>query len=254
MENNSKETYLVVDADSLIYSSVTCSKEEDHECYVRDIGVAIANLDEKIQGIINTIWEDSNINITSMCLIVGGEDNFRKILFPSYKANRPPSPPLRTFLSSYVESNYNGFKSHGAEADDVIYATHEKLKAEGNNVIIAALDKDLKQIPNCYFFDYYYQRMNLEFIDAKTARYNFFSQLLIGDAGDAIVGIKGYGKAKPPVIFKGCVSEFSYLRATYVEYAKKYKSKARQKLVETYTLVKLQKNVSTPTDLNFIEI
>ena len=248
-----KDTYLIVDADSLVYSAVTCKKDESKDGYVHDTGVAIEKFDNSFQEIINLLWENNGINVTHFCFIIGGSDNFRKILSPSYKANRPPSPPLRGFLSSYIESEYNAYRAHSSEADDVIVATHKKLIAEGKDVVIAANDKDIKQIP-CKFFDYFYQRKMLVVVDEKEARYNFYGQLLIGDKTDNINGIEGYGKAKPPKLFKGCVSDYSYLRVCFTEYKKKYKQKAREKLIETYTLVKLRDNVETPTEINFNEI
>lgn len=116
------------------------------------------------------------------------------------------------------------------------------------------MDKDMKQTPNCEIYNFHYMHKTLFKISEHEARYNFWSQVLIGDSDDCVKGIFGYGKAKPPKIFKGCKTDFQYLRACYAEYHKKYKGKAREKMIETYVLVKLRDNVKTPSELNFNEI
>lgn len=247
-----KEAYLVVDADSLMYAACLCSKEEDPEGFVRESGHAISRFDESFQSIVNDLYEHHSVDVTRYIFVVGGTNNFRKLLVPSYKANRLKRevPPMLNFISSYVQSTYGAYAAHGCEADDVVMATYKKLTAEGKYAIIASLDKDLKQRP-CVFYDVYYQRRTLVTVNEEQAMFNYYSQMLMGDATDGITGVKGIGIKKAEKILSNCKSDFSYLRKVYSEYKTAYNRRAREKFLEAKLLITLNTRVTTPTEFDF---
>ena len=77
--------------------------------------------------------------------------NFRHVLYPDYKANRPPMPDE---LRSQIEYVHNAIRAMGiplvaipdVEADDVIGTYAKQAAADGKTVLVATSDKDLAQI------------------------------------------------------------------------------------------------------------
>lgn len=242
----SDDVFLIIDADSLVYAACLCSKEEDEEGFIRDSNEVIFRFDESFHKIINDLYE-LGVYVTHYVFIVAGGNNYRRLLFSSYKANRKDKvlPLMLPFLSAYIVSKYGAFEAVGCEADDVVVATHEKLTKEGKKAIIASNDKDLKQVP-CWFFDTYYQRRSLTEITKAEALRNYYTQLLIGDATDNVMGIYGLGVKKAEKLLESCTGEFSFKRAVYTQYKIKYRHKARERFIECKMLVTLNKKVNTP--------
>jgi len=79
------------------------------------------------------------------------------------------------------------------EADDACGIAAEKYRGVYNKVTIASPDKDLFQIPECWFFDYY--KRATVYCTKSTAVYKFCKQLILGDSTDNIPGVMGAGKA-----------------------------------------------------------
>jgi 5'-3' exonuclease len=246
---------LLIDADSICFQSTVCSKTESESGFVESTEIAVAKFDEKIHLIINTLWENYNVGVNRFALFVGGENNYRKLLFPkTYKISRvkKEKPPLLDFIKTYAQKTYDAHISNGCEADDAIYATWLKLsKNKEETIVIASVDKDLKQIP-CKFFDYYYTRMTLEDVSADAAKKMWYTQLLIGDAVDDVNPIKGKGAKFAEKVLAKKQTDFSLMRAVYIEYVKRHKSKARERLIKNSLLISLNGRVTTPEF--FVEI
>jgi len=81
----------------------------------------------------------------------------------------------------------------GLEADDVVMI-HLVALRERYNVIVAAIDKDLRQYPGTFW---YFKPGSEEevIIDQEQAYFNLWTQVLVGDSGDKIPGLGGCGKA-----------------------------------------------------------
>lgn len=132
----------------------------------------------------------------------------------------------------------------GVETDDVVATLwREEVDKNGvNSVVIVSIDKDYKQLP-CWFYDYYYKRKTLEKIEDFEADYNFFSQMIIGDAADNVNYCKGFGQSFVFGYFEGIKSRFGLLKATYSLFLKIHGKEAREKFCECYDLLKLRTNV-----------
>jgi len=77
--------------------------------------------------------------------------NFRKSLYPDYKANRKPCPedlvPQFAFIKEAAEAyGIIQFEASGYEADDVIATLTTKAKEQGCDISILTGDKDLMQL------------------------------------------------------------------------------------------------------------
>ena len=90
-------------------------------------------------------FEDANI-----VLCWEGKNNFRKVIYPDYKGNRPPSSVKLEWnrveeLKNFLKHPFINAEAEGFEADDVIASLvdHYKVKEE---VIIWSNDKDMLQL------------------------------------------------------------------------------------------------------------
>lgn len=137
------------------------------------IGFAFSNFNSKLNAILDYKW------IGDYTLYLGGKDNFRKELYPEYKASRKKSPPMRKFVHDYVCWKYKDrvVEAHGAEAEDFCLAA--ALKDISNN-IVGFVDKDLTT-QSGLFFNYQKMEKGVFFINKTQAFYNLSCQLLHGD-------------------------------------------------------------------------
>ena len=223
---------VLIDADSLIYSS--CLNVEDR----RALGVL--KFDEVFHSIINKLEETWQIE--EIIVFNGARGNYRKILDPTYKANRTkPKPILLPTISKYVKDNYNSKQAYGMETDDLVAIYWNKLQKEigRNNVIIVSIDKDYKQLP-ALIYNYHSNSKKVFDISEEEAIHNFHAQMIIGDSADNINFCKGYGVKYTQKLFKDCKTKYQYIKETFKLFKKIYKSKAREKYILCYKLLKLR--------------
>ncbi len=168
-----------------------------------------------------------------------GEDlkpNFRYAIDPKYKANRPPTPDFVVKWGPVIRNEFEekwGFRPvDGMEADDAVAIAVAKYKDQYDEIIVATFDKDLKQIPNITFYNMKYHKM--ETISEFDADRNFYIQMLMGDAGDNIPGIKGIGKKGAPKILEECDTSYGLFRTTVTKY-REVEDIFRVKALETIT-------------------
>ena len=140
----------------------------------------------------------------SMRVAVKGHGNFRKDLYPNYKAQRPAlEDDMRAALNyghQYMIDKYDAVKADGMEADDLVCIWAYEAREMEIPYIIAGIDKDLKQIPGNH---YNFNKQVHEFVDDDTANLNLMLQCLTGDTSDNIPGIKGIGPKKAAKILSG---------------------------------------------------
>jgi len=248
-------TILLIDADSLMWASCFAPKESDDR-FETNIEEIEYKFNEKVMKIENDIEEKygSHFDVQHRMLFFEGHGNFRKGLNGLYKANRKPSdiPPLLNTLKALVQNKevwvntYPSFVSHNVETDDSLAATYNKWKGNGYEIIICSSDKDLKTIP-CLLYDYHYMKQELVAISEEEARYNFYTQMLMGDTADNVEGIRGLGKVKSGNLLKDCKSTFSYNKAVYKAYLKQYGRNAKVEFIKAYSMLKLMTDgVYTP--------
>lgn len=232
---------VLVDADSLIWSSCYRKKENPEDEMYHTIENAILKFDEVFMSIINKI--EQKYEIDRVYTFAGARGNFRKQISKTYKANRKESdrPPLLKELQEYVKYEYNAISGEGVETDDVV-ATYWKQISDvvgRDEVLIVSIDKDYKQFP-CLIYDYHYKKQFFYDISEAEAKFNFWTQMICGDSSDNVNYCKGYGEAYCKKAFKDCLSDYSYIKVVYTLFKKIYHSKAREKFLECYQLLKLR--------------
>jgi 5'-3' exonuclease len=173
----------------------------------------------------------------------GSKGNFRKQITKDYKANRKKIelPPLLNQMHDYVKETYSSYYSYGIETDDLV-ARHwfELSELVGRNeVMIVSIDKDYKQFP-CLIYNYHYKHKAIYDISEQEAMYNFYEQMIAGDTADNVNYFKGKGKSFAKNYYEGCDTKYKYTRKLYELFKQEYKSKAREKYIECYNLLKLR--------------
>lgn len=125
------------------------------------------------------------LKLDKMILALSGANNFRKEVFPAYKANRAgkPKPALLKPLREHVEENYATKCKPGLEADDVLGLMATRVTAD--RIIVASDDKDLRQIPGRLYVPRTGERLHISGADADRA---FYTQCITGDVTDGYPG------------------------------------------------------------------
>jgi len=224
---------ILVDADSLIWSSCYKTKEQPEDTGYHTIEDAILKFDEVFMKIINTIEETYEID--NVFTFAGAKGNFRKEISKTYKANRLSRdvPPILNELQDYVKEQYESITGYGVETDDVV-ATYWKSLSDtfgSDQVVIVSIDKDYKQLP-CLMYNYHLKHQCFYVITEPEAKRNFYTQMITGDTADNVNFCKGYGEKYCLNAFKDCLSDYSYIRVVFSLFKKIYKSKARENYIQ----------------------
>lgn len=195
----------LIDGDLVCYR---CAASAENDPF--DIAVIRANeLLDRI--LIETEAKEFKVYLT-------GKDNFRKTIYPEYKAHRTqPKPVHLEALREYAVTHWNAIIVDGMEADDAlaIYQT--------SDTVICSLDKDLKQIPGKHYsweisgknWNKPASHVTVEELEGLR---HFYEQLLKGDKSDNIHGIEGIGEVKAKLFLADCESELDMFKVVRHKY------------------------------------
>tara|TARA_R100000935_G_scaffold14268_1_gene28596 strand:+ start:218 stop:931 length:714 start_codon:yes stop_codon:yes gene_type:complete len=235
---------LLLDADSLIFAS--CYRKRDtpeDEKYYTDISDSRNKFDEQYMAIVNDLEEKYTID--KVITFNGSKGNFRKLLSKKYKANRKKQelPPLLHPMHNYVKQQYDSIFGYGVETDDMVARYWFNLTQQfgRDDVCIVSIDKDYRQFP-ALIYNYHYKHKEILDISEEQAMYNFYEQMVTGDTADNVNYFKGKGKRYAEKYFVDCETKYQYTRKLYELFKINYKSKAREKYIECYNLLKLRTN------------
>lgn len=150
---------------------------------------------------------------------LSGKSNFRKAIYPEYKANRTaPKPVHLEALREYALDKQNAeLAPDTLEADDALGIN------QTDDTMIVSLDKDLLMVPGQHFSweikgkgwtkpDKFFTQ------DAIGGMRLFFEQCLKGDTADNIKGIEKIGDKRAKALLADCVTEqemFDTVRDAY---------------------------------------
>ena len=200
--------------------------------------------------------EETGIQISQYeFFITTCEKSKRKAISPEYKKKKKKNKWVSALRSKLINEGTVSFSSQ-YEADDLIYDRAKELRKEDKNYIVISIDKDLKQIEG-FHYDYYpIKELNTEtglkeFIRHKglsytsefESRYMIAKQMLSGDSGDGVQGLKGIGEKRAEKILEGKKSHFTLLLAVIRTYVKHYDSEYLEPLMCNFRLLKLGKDL-----------
>lgn len=200
----------LVDSDTPIFSAALSA--EDSESWV-----ATSRLDKIIEGILESV------KCSDYKLFVSAPNNFRKSIYPEYKANRTQPPPKwREVCKQHLIEKWGAIEVNSLEADDLcgIY--------QSDDTIICGIDKDLLQIPGRHYsWDIVRKGVvvtpsKFQEVSPLEGLRSFYKQMLIGDTSDNIIGIDGIGKVKAAKLIDHLHNEENMYAAVQLCYEMEY--------------------------------
>jgi 5'-3' exonuclease len=222
----------ILDADSMVYASAVNSE---------DLEEAKVKLDAKINNSLNNL-QDLGYDIVSLIVCNGSKGNFRHFIADNYKANRKDTerPPFLEQLHDYCKEDWQSMSGYGYETDDLVAKLWLQSQEAGENPVIVSIDKDYLQFPAKI---YNYNTNELVELSELDALRNFYTQMIVGDTADNIKVCSGKGKAYAGKLLGPLTTKYQMVKAVYNVYKEHYKSKAREKYIQSYNLLKLRTNV-----------
>lgn len=212
-------------------------------CY--RIGFTTQDVNEKItlsriNSYLDNILFDSGAS--DYLIFLTGENNYRKDIYPEYKANRKADKPLYyELIREYLMNSEAAILCEGEEADDGLgYTQMEKREVNFRiddriceyiyPTIICSIDKDLKQIPGRHFD---FVKNKHSFVTEDEGLAFFYQQLLTGDRVDNIPGLPKVGPVKAKKILGEWTNEQDAKAKTlkaYQEFLGLDEEKARERI------------------------
>ena len=249
-------TILLIDSDLIAYAASRMPKQYDPDGYARRKEDVEANCESLLHNLFYEIETKYGYTPTHFKLFLEGYNNFRRFIYPEYKAHRRQreKPPMLKYAKEYLIEHYNAWVSEGVETDDTIAATWKAIRDLNKEVrvIVCSADRDLRTIP-CLLYNTHHNSRELHQITKEEALHNFYRSLLVGDKEDNIEGLKAIGETKADKILGGLLTKKQMLRRVYREYIKHYGRKARRKFELNYLLLKLVvENINVPTEFEEI--
>jgi 5'-3' exonuclease len=177
---------LLIDGDIIVYRIGFASQTTDKET-----GLVIADPEShalhSCKLYLDKVVEESGCD--SFTVYLTPKTNFRKKVRDDYKANRKDkAKPVHVgAIRKYLISKYKAKEIEGMEADDAL-----GLKQD-STTCIASIDKDLLM---CEGRHYNFVKKEHTTTTPEQGTKFFYQQMIMGDAVDNIMGIKGLGKVK----------------------------------------------------------
>lgn len=200
----------IVDADIICYRIAFACADETED-------VAKHRLDSYIVDILMCgVDKIPDCFVDCWSLHLTGSTNFRKDVAVTavYKGNRAdtPKPAHLAALRHHLISSWGAVVSDNEEADDAVAI---EATTHGEDSVIVSLDKDLDQVRGWH---YNFVKQVPYYVTAEEATFNFYSQLLTGDATDNIIGLRGIGPVKAKKLLLDSVDEYDMYQRCVAAY------------------------------------
>ena len=139
------------------------------------------------------------------------EINFRRGVWPAYKAHRDPTkdgkgkdrPILFSALRQFMRDNYVVKQKPGIEGDDTLGI----MATMGIECTIASVDKDLDTVPGLHY-NWRKSDQGVYEVTPAEAVYNHMYQTLCGDSTDGFPGCPTIGPKRAKVVLEGALEGY----------------------------------------------
>ena len=164
--------------------------------------------------------------------------NFRYAVDPNYKKQRPEEPDWmikwRPVIVQEMQDKWNFTPVEGIEADDAVAICAKHFADDYDEIVVAAVDKDLRQIPEIIYYNY--TKHTSEHITQFNADKYLAEQMLRGDSADNIKGLFNIGPRKAANMLKPCENSVD-LKWTVMRSYAQHEEELKRKAVKTITTV-----------------
>lgn len=185
--------YALIDLDILCYEM---GSAKDDEGFPLKWPLVQSRVDERIWGILDSVeaegWQG----------YLTGKENFREKIatIQPYKGhrNRGERPFWYSAIYSYLSRDRGAIVVDRMEADDALAI---RANLDPDSVIICSRDKDLLMVPGWHYQwpSWKQEEQHPFFVTELEGLRFFYTQLLIGDSADNILGLYGVGKKSASV-------------------------------------------------------
>lgn len=184
----------LIDADLVAYRSAASCEPTKAKPYQEPLEIAVLRCD----NMMNRILDETGAS--GYRAFLSGSENFRYSIDPEYKANRrdAPRPEWLQPIREYLVIEWEACISEGIEADDSLGIAQTK------DTILCSLDKDLLTIPGKH---YNWVKQEFKEIDEHTAWVNFYTQLVMGDKSDNVMGYDGKMRQTVPKFLQPIIED-----------------------------------------------
>lgn len=175
-------TIALVDGDIVAYRASASAEKDDER-------IALIRAHRTLQDIVSVTGADE------IKVFLSGSTNFRKDIYPEYKANRDhlPRPRFLQAVREFIVLDWSAEVTDGYEADDALGVASQER--EIGSSIVCSIDKDLRQLPGVH---YNFVTGEFSTVDEIEGWRNFYKQLVLGDRGDNVPGFDGKMRLKFP--------------------------------------------------------
>jgi len=192
--------HILIDGDILCYT--TAATVERPIDWGDDMWTLHADLKEAKQRVdVDIVEFVETLGGTKFTICFSDSLNFRKTVYPQYKANRTGvrKPVCFAALRQYIVNTWGVESWPSLEADDVmgILATSSKTET-----VIVSADKDMKTVPGGYY-NPSRPEAGIVYISTQDANRQHLIQTLTGDRTDGYPGCPGIGPARAEKIVDG---------------------------------------------------
>lgn len=194
-----KKRVLLIDADVLAYQACAGTEKvisfDGDNCFpIGSLTEAMWSFSYRMEFIKDTLGTKDAI----LCFSGDTGENFRRGLYPPYKANRV-GKPKPVALSALRDSIINGsgetvMREPTLEADDLLGILSSRLRTDDTETVVVSIDKDLRSIPGL-FFNIGRPDDGIQEITQEEADRWFMMQALMGDMTDNYPGCPRFGPA-----------------------------------------------------------
>lgn len=185
-------TTALIDGDIVAFRCAASCEPTKEKLEREPIEHAIGRADELIYRINNTVASDKHR------IFLGSTENFRRVWYPDYKANRvQPKPVYLDAVRNFLVEEWGAELCAGYEADDGIGISTAR------DTVICSIDKDLRQLSGWH---YNFVKNELDEVSYWDAIRAFYCQLLTGDRSDNVKGIDGIGPVRSERLLSDCQS------------------------------------------------
>lgn len=171
----------IIDGDHLVWRAAGSCEPTKAKPYLESLEDALSRAQSSFEQILLDL-EDCTCEF-----YISGEGNWRKEIYPEYKANRKgkPSPTWLQQVREFYMMQYGAKIVNDIEVDDMCGI---RLTEEGDKALCVSLDKDLLTVPG---FHYNFNTKVIQQVSPADALRNFYKQLVTGDGSDNVPAFDG---------------------------------------------------------------
>ena len=182
-------TLLIIDADHITHRMAASCEPTKAKPHRESLDTAINRVESTMHHI------QQACGSSEYEFYIAGDNNFRKTLYPLYKANRTADKPMwLEDCREFCMEQYGAKIVNDVEVDDMCGIRMTAMEGM-EECICVSLDKDLLQIPGKH-----YNFVKQEFYTTTPLEglRMFYKQIILGDESDNVPGFDGKYRGKCP--------------------------------------------------------